>query len=164
MSTSQPRKPKGTPTGGQFASKSRQESTIVVLGADEWDGNQSPEPAHRHRNPDGSLGGWVADTALVEETAFVGPDARVVGWAQVRDFATIENHAVVEGDAVIRDNARVAGTARVSNHALVMDRAVVDGSARIEDRAVVFGDAHISMGDVGEDAVVRSVSDVRASA
>lgn len=41
-------------------------------------------PAHRHKNPDGSLGGWVAATAVVDptsvidETAFVWPNA-VVG-------------------------------------------------------------------------------------
>lgn len=39
--------------------------------------------AHRHRNPDGTIGGWVADNAkvsvhaLVETGAIVGPRARV---------------------------------------------------------------------------------------
>lgn len=33
-------------------------------------------PAHQHQNPDGSLGGWVADTtAFVAETAYIGPEA-----------------------------------------------------------------------------------------
>ena len=36
-------------------------------------------PAHRHVNG----GGWVADTAKVEDTAFVGEDARVYGTAWV---------------------------------------------------------------------------------
>jgi len=45
---------------------------------------QGPVPAHRHRNG----GGWVADTASVDETSFVGFDAqfdeaRVFGEAQV---------------------------------------------------------------------------------
>ena len=30
-----------------------------------------PVPAHRHRNPDGSEGGWVADTAQVSGSARV---------------------------------------------------------------------------------------------
>ena len=42
------------------------------------DGN-GPVPAHRH--PKG--GGWVADTATVEETAYVGPNAQVYGSAHV---------------------------------------------------------------------------------
>ena len=32
------------------------------------DGN-GPVPAHQHTNPDGSVGGWVADTATVADTA-----------------------------------------------------------------------------------------------
>ena len=42
------------------------------------DGN-GPVPAHQHLNG----GGWVADTASVDETAYVGPDARVFGNAKV---------------------------------------------------------------------------------
>jgi hypothetical protein len=36
-------------------------------------------PAHRHINPDGSLGGWVADTATVADTAWVTGFALVTG-------------------------------------------------------------------------------------
>lgn len=42
------------------------------------DGN-GPVPAHRHTNPDGVIGGWVADTAYVGPLAYVGPDANVTG-------------------------------------------------------------------------------------
>ena len=38
-----------------------------------------PVPAHQHPNG----GGWVADTATVEKTAYVGPGARVSGAACV---------------------------------------------------------------------------------
>ena len=34
------------------------------------DGN-GPVPAHQHRNPDGRVGGWVADTAQVSGEAWV---------------------------------------------------------------------------------------------
>ena len=36
-------------------------------------------PAHRHRNPDGTEGGWVADTATVAAKAHIGEYARVYG-------------------------------------------------------------------------------------
>jgi len=36
-------------------------------------------PAHRHRNPDGTEGGWVADTATVAAKAHIGRYARVHG-------------------------------------------------------------------------------------
>ena len=37
-----------------------------------------PVPAHRHVNG----GGWVADSASVDDGAYIGPDARVSGDAQ----------------------------------------------------------------------------------
>ena len=44
-----------------------------------------PVPAHRHTNPDGSEGGWVADTATVESTVWVSGTALVFGNAQVSE-------------------------------------------------------------------------------
>ena len=48
-----------------------------------YDFGSGPVPAHRHKNPDGSLGGWVADTATVIPTARIGKNAKVSGNAQV---------------------------------------------------------------------------------
>lgn len=61
------------------------------------DGN-GPVPVHRHVNPGGSLGGWVADTAMVGTKAWVEPDARVFGEARV-----FEN-ALVGGSAQVSDS------------------------------------------------------------
>jgi hypothetical protein len=69
----------------------------------------STVPAHRHVNPDGSQGGWVADTAYVAPTAYVGVNARVYGSARVY------------GHAQVYDTARVCG------HALVSDRSISGG-------------------------------------
>ena len=44
-----------------------------------YDFGSGPVPAHQHPNG----GGWVADTASVASTAFVGPDAVVSGYAWV---------------------------------------------------------------------------------
>ena len=59
-----------------------------------------------HRHPNG--GGWVQDTASVDETAHIGPDAEVFGAARV--FGT----AGVSGAAEVSGNAEVSGTAWVS--------------------------------------------------
>jgi hypothetical protein len=59
------------------------------------------------RHPNG--GGWVADTATVDESAYVGPNAMVLDQAQVLDNAVIEDYVIVYGDAVFRDNARAYG-------------------------------------------------------
>ena len=62
------------------------------------DGNGNVD-AHRHSNG----GGWIADTATVMDTVYVGRDAQVFGDAEVSDHARI------------RDGARVSGRAEVYN-------------------------------------------------
>ncbi len=71
-------------------------------------------------------GGWVADTAEVDETAYVGPSAMVVGASQVRGNAVIEDSAIVLGRSVISGNAKVSGGAVVGDK-------IMDGYARCWD-------------------------------
>jgi len=109
-----------------------------------------PVPAARHRNPDGSPGGWVAATATVAPTAFVGENAAVFGNAVVRDAAQVRDDARVSGAAQVRDDARVCGnaevcdTARVCGNAEVCNTAWVCGNAQVFESARVFGDARVS--------------------
>lgn len=65
------------------------------------DGN-GPVPAHRHPNG----GGWVADTARVEETAYVGPRAQVYG------------SALVEGGVQLLSDTRISGVSCVTYNPL----------------------------------------------
>jgi len=63
-----------------------------------FDFGNGPVPAHQHSNG----GGWVADTAKVADTAYVGPDA------QVYDVeGEIHNLTLYTGDcnARVYDNA-----------------------------------------------------------
>ena len=73
-----------------------------------FDFGQGPVPAHQHTNPNGAIGGWVADTAHVAPTAFVGADARVSGntW--------VYGNAWVSGNALVYDNALVSSPADVA--------------------------------------------------
>jgi hypothetical protein len=64
-------------------------------------------PAHKHTNG----GGWVADTARVDASAYVGPDAQVCGNAKVY------GHAQLYGDARVYDYAKVYGHAQVYGNA-----------------------------------------------
>ncbi len=77
-------------------------------------------------------GGWKASTATVDATAYIGPNARVLGTAQVRNNARILDYAVVEGGAVVTNNAVISG------HALVRDTAVVKDYAKVRDYAMVI--------------------------
>ena len=71
----------------------------------DFDDGNGPVAAHQHPNG----GGWVADTAKVADTSYVGPDAWVYG------------NAEVSGTARVYGDAQVSGTARVSGDAWVSD-------------------------------------------
>lgn len=92
-----------------------------------FDFGAGPVPAHRHVNPDGSLGGWVADTAEVNDTAYVGLDARVSGNAQVLDRAIVAGTARVGDSAVVGDSAWVRGSAWVGGVAVIRRKTIREG-------------------------------------
>lgn len=93
--------------------------------------------AHRHQNPDGSKGGWVADTANVADTAYVEPEATVYGQAKVDGTARISDNAAVFG------SARIGGAAVIEDNAKVFDFALVKGHARVGGDAKIYGSAHV---------------------
>ncbi len=64
------------------------------------DGNPMPIPAHRHVNPDGSEGGWVAERAHVAPGVHVGPQATIYGgsiWGGTIEGGTIEGGSICGG-------------------------------------------------------------------
>lgn len=131
----------------------------------EVDFGAGPVEARRHVNPDGSAGGWVAETANVDPAAWVDPDAcvfgnaRVFGTAQIQDLAHVCDNAKVDGglvygeatvggdctvaDAEVGEQAVVVGRARVGGGAQVHGRARVGGDARILGPALIHGEAQI---------------------
>jgi carbonic anhydrase/acetyltransferase-like protein (isoleucine patch superfamily) len=107
-------------------------------------------------------GGWVANTASVASTVYVGPNARVLGSAVLTGNARIEDYAVVAGSARVRDNARVSGyavvygNAIVENNARVREHAMVANNARVQGNAVVEGFARLIDSTIVRDgAIVR---------
>ena len=55
-----------------------------------FDFGAGPVPAHQHPNG----GGWVADTATVSETAYVGPGAKVTDYAEVTGRAVVTDELI----------------------------------------------------------------------
>jgi carbonic anhydrase/acetyltransferase-like protein (isoleucine patch superfamily) len=96
-------------------------------------GSGVPVKVHRHSNG----GGWVADTAKVESSVYVGRNATVRGRAK------IYGKAIVRGDATVKDSATVKENAVVQDSALVMDNAIVCGGASLWGKSVVYGNAKI---------------------
>jgi hypothetical protein len=107
---------------------------------------QPPVPGGR-QHPNG--GGWIATNAVVDASAFVGPNARVLGGA-VRGNARIEDHAVVVSGEV-RDSAIVSALTIVSANTVIRDQAraatVFMPLGSFERNIVLSGTAH-NIGDV----------------
>lgn len=94
-------------------------------------------PAHRHVNPDGSIGGWVADSAFVAPTAYVGSHTKIFENAQILDNARVTDYAQVYG------NATVAGNAEVHDYAAIFEHADISDSAKVYDNVIVCGHAFV---------------------
>jgi len=122
-------------------------------------------PAHRHVNPDGTIGGWVADTAAVSPTATVGVDARVYDNAIVCGNARVYENSCVSTNAHVSDNAHVSGYAVVCGSARVYENAHVSGDAAVCGDAIVYGSAVVcGTARVGGDTHVFDTAHVRGAA
>jgi len=92
-----------------FSSAVNEACQKLLLSKTTFDFGQGPVPANKHKNG----GGWVAETANVDETVYVGPDAYVYGYARVHDSVKICDNARVYGNAKIYKYAKVYGQAGV---------------------------------------------------
>jgi UDP-3-O-[3-hydroxymyristoyl] glucosamine N-acyltransferase len=100
-------------------------------------------------------GGLVAVTAIVEASVYVGPDARVRGYAELRGKVRLTHHAVVEGnaklsgDCVLRNEARASEDCELTGRVVLVKHAHIGGSARL------FGPLYIGyFAYIGEDSKI----------
>ncbi len=104
------------------------ENVIPKRNRFDFKDGQGPVPAHKHLNG----GGWVADTATVDETAYVGQYATVHGYASVRDWACVDDQADISGYCTIKDLACIRG------------RAILKGACEISDHAEISGNVFLA--------------------
>ncbi len=116
-------------------SKQRFQYEVQITGATP---RESDNGATTGLVPHANGGGWKSTTATVDATAYIGPNARVLDYAQVRGNARIEDYAVV------CESAQVLGNAVVSGHALVRESAIVQDYAKVRDWGYVSGSSVIS--------------------
>ncbi len=117
-----------------------------------------PVPAHRHLNPDDTMGGWVADTANVDATVTVSKDSsiygsahiygkvKVVGGSEVFEGAIVNG---ISGGVLIENRSKIHGEARIFHFAniensLVDKNAEISGKARVRNESIVSGRAQIA--------------------
>ena len=101
-------------------------------------------PSNGSAHPNG--GGFVADTAAVDASVYVGPEARVLETAEVVENARIEGRATVSGGA------------RVGGQAVVKDHALVTGHAQVYGAATIYGSAQIEGGQIYGQAEVGGIT------
>jgi carbonic anhydrase/acetyltransferase-like protein (isoleucine patch superfamily) len=82
--------------------------------------------------PHSNGGGWVASTAKVDASVYIGPNAQVLKTAVVNGKVRIEDYAIVT------DNAKVSGDAIVRNHAIVGGSTALNGTAVVEKTARAY--------------------------
>jgi len=110
-------------------------------------------------------GGWRASSATVDATAFVGPNARVLGTAKVRNYARILDYAMVEGSAIVTNYAVISGHALVRNTAIVKDYAKVRDYAMVVDNSVVGNYARILQhAEITGGSIISNWATVKGSA
>ena len=97
-----------------------------------------------HRHPNGK--GWVADTATVDDTAYIGANASVFGFAKVKNNARIRQKASISGYSVIKDQACIKGEAIICGSCTVKEHAEISGNAviirhtKIKDSTILSND------------------------
>lgn len=131
----------------------------------------SGAPGAYRLNPDQSLGGFVAKTAVVDQTVILGPEASVCDRAvvlegvQLLGKAMISGRSTVRGAVIISDEAEVFGEAYVINPGggflYVRDSAKIYGHGFLQGSVVVANNAEVfGWGKVIEFAQVLGSSKV----
>ncbi|MFK7874140.1 MAG: RING finger domain-containing protein [Oligoflexales bacterium] len=103
-------------------------------------------------------GGFVAHTAKVRgsraflgqwkghyltKKIFIGPDAQICDFAQVKQHARVTGHAIVRSHAIVQGEALVSEKATIEGETLIQDKAVITGTASIHKNAAISGSAII---------------------
>jgi hypothetical protein len=128
---------------------------------------KGPVPAHQHPNG----GGWVADTAKVADTSYVGPDAEVSGTARVYGDAQVSGTARVSGDAWVSDyNTDSADLSKISfgTKSIITDldinksvsRTLVD-YVKVETKEYIYyyQNSEYATNAIGSDSTLKKMAD-----
>ncbi|MBP1669334.1 MAG: avirulence protein [Bacteroidetes bacterium] len=125
-----------------------------------YNSQKDENPGAAHANG----GGWVASTASVESSVFVGPDAQVLGQAtvtgsaRIEDYAIVQDNAQVSGSAIIRGNAIIGKNAKVRNNAIVEKTTRVYTNCNISGNAIITGSAMAYSSSVRDYAIVKDLA------
>lgn len=112
-----------------------------------------------NKHPNG--GGWVAATAKVDDSCYIGPYARVydnaivTGKVRIDNYVRVYGNATLDGNVIVNGDARVYGNSKVLRHSKISGNAKIYGNAMITDFAQVYDNA-----EVFGNAIIRNESEV----
>lgn len=125
-----------------FLSKTRYPYAVTIDGAEIkqsiYDHGYGIVDAMPNGNFHPNGGGFVAASARVDDSVYVGKNAKVLG------NATVSGNAVIDGYAIVTGNSTVSGNAVITGHAVVAERAQVRDNAIVGDYAGVMGNSVVS--------------------
>lgn len=123
------------------------------------------ESYHTHENG----GGLVSDNATVDDTVYVGENAKILGnavvsgnvivddYAVVEGSANVSGNAIIDGNAIVSESATVKDNAYITDNAMVMGNSVISGNAKVIESALVFGNYTVS-----DNAVIKGMANCMA--
>jgi len=88
-----------------------------------------------HIHPNG--GGWIENTAIVEDTVYVSEDSTIAGQAEVLGNVSLNKCSD------IMDNARVSGNVFIVDYCTIGDQSEVTGDCIISHKAHLIGSAQV---------------------
>jgi carbonic anhydrase/acetyltransferase-like protein (isoleucine patch superfamily) len=107
--------------------------------------------AHRHDNGRG----WVADTASVDDSVYVGSRAQVFQHAKVLGRCRLEGQAKVHGFATVRGAVIVKHSAQIYGRSTVCDGTLLHDNSSITGSAIVCGNSSLyNVANISESAYV----------
>ncbi|NDC55288.1 MAG: hypothetical protein EBZ69_00375 [Alphaproteobacteria bacterium] len=124
--------------------------------------------AHKHDNGKG----WVADTAKVDDSVYVGPRCSVFNFARVSDRVRLEGrskiggHSCVSGNVVLKKDAHVYGraivrdTVQLTDHAVVTGHAIVTGTSQLRGSSTATDRAQVLHSCLSEHVMVSGDASV----
>jgi len=108
-----------------------------------------------HRHPLG--GGWVKNTASVDDEVFVGPKSVVFDEAIIKDGTSINGESIITGNVIIDGENVEIRDSYINGHAVIHGNVQVEEKSTVCDYAIISGFSRISrQSRVSQNADIRN--------
>lgn len=103
---------------------------------------------------------FVCGNVKISENAFVCGNAVIDNCAIIRGACIIGGNAEVRGDSIIEGNAKIYGGVEIYDESIIGGCSTICGNVRVYRNANISGNIILSCGEIGNDADIKSSSDI----